>query len=351
MRNVIISSIFSNYMSGRIWMGLDANQVKNILEEKFKKNVQLIPFQALVSKLENIPKGSILFYSSIYNPEYLQYIKDTITFIAEVRPDIALLPNQTQLRSLENKGYQEYYKKQIGIERVLGKYYGDIEDLLSDSDKMNFPFVLKLNEGALSSGVQLIKNQDELKTFRSKVQKKTLREKVAYYLNKKNSFNRDSNLKPTEGLLETNFNNFFQKRKPIVTQEFIPNLECDYKVLIFGERYFVLKRDTRKNDFRASGSGNFMWVKPPEEVLSHAKFIFDKMNVPFISFDIGIDRNKECYLFEFQGTAFGPLTLTQADKYFTFENDEWRNNRGEANLEESYAFAINYYIKKLDENN
>lgn len=351
MNNIIISPIFGKYMSGRIWMGLDISQLTNILKNHYNQNTQVIPFRELISKLKDIPQGGILFYSSIYNKEYLQYIRDTIAFIAEARPDIVLLPNQAQLRSLENKGYQEYYKQQIGIDRVLGKYYGDINDLLNDPGKMDYPFVLKINEGALSSGVHLIENKAQLYAFQTKVKKRNLREKASFYLNKRNSFKKDNNLNPIDNFLASNFESFFEKRKPVITQEFIPNLKCDYKILIFGEKYFVLKRKTRKNDFRASGSGEFDWIIPPEEVLSYAKSIYEKMNVPFISFDIGIDENKKCYLFEFQGTAFGPLTLTQANKHFTFENDKWLKNSIKVNLEESYAYAINYHLEKLDENN
>ncbi len=349
--NIIISPIFQQFFSGRIWMGLEVEKIKKTLTEEYNLQTKIVPFKCIVSQLDTIEKGSLLFYSSTYNKEYLKYIKDTIHYISIVRPDIVLLPNQDQLRALENKGYQEYYKMQLGIERVVGKYYGDINDLIEDQTKMSFPFVLKLNEGALSSGVQLIQSAEELLKFQARIKKRTLKEKAAYLLNKKNSFNKDNNLNPHEGLLEKNFEDFFQKRKPVVTQEFIPGLECDYKVLIFGEKYFVFKRETRKNDFRASGSGKFSWVEPPKEVLSYAKLISKKMDVAFISLDIGIDKLKECYLFEFQGTAFGPIGITQSDKYYIFQKGEWIKIVTSSNLEKTYAYAVNYFINKLHENN
>lgn len=344
MRTIIISTLFENFMAGRIWMGLDTEKIKNVLISKFNLNAKIIPFKNLVNELDNIEHKSVLFYSSFYNKEYLSYIKDTIEFISNVRPDLILLPNKNQLLALENKGFQEYYKRELGVKQVAGKYYGDISDLLLDKNKMAFPFVLKLNEGALSSGVQLIHNQDELISFQETIKKKGLKEKAAYLLNKRNSFKIDSNLEPVEYLLEKNFEDFFQKRKPIVTQAFVPNLECDYKVLVFGEKYFVLKRKTRKNDFRASGSGEFEWVEPPFEVLDYARLVYQKMNVPFISFDIGIDKNNDCYLFEFQGTAFGPLTLVRSDKYFSYKNNKWVKEVDTSNLEEMYAESINYII-------
>lgn len=351
MKTIILSPLFENFMAGRIWMGLDSERIKSILVSKYNFSVKIIPFKNLVDQLNIIEKDTILFYSSFYNKEYLSYIKDTILFISSIRPDIILSPNHKQLLALENKGFQEYYKKELGIMQVAGKYYGDINDLLLDNNKIAYPFVLKLNEGALSSGVQLIHNQEELISFQETIKKRGLKEKASYLLNKRNSFKKDSNLEPVGYLLEKNFKDFFQKRKPVVIQAFVPDLECDYKVLVFGEKYFVLRRKTRKNDFRASGSGNFEWVEPPSAVLDYAQLIFKKMQVPFISLDIGIDKNNECYLFEFQGTAFGPLTLTGSDKYFVKKENEWVKIINRSNLEETYAEALNHFLTVLNENN
>lgn len=341
--NVIISPLFTQYFSGRIWMGLDYQLIKSELEQKYQANVQIIHFENLKDLLSKIPEKTVLFYSSIYNPNYLKFIQDMVLYISLKRPDIVLIPNQHQLNSLENKGYQELYKDLLCIEKVAGKYYGDIDEVLKAQD-LEFPFVLKKLSGALSSGVQLIKNRKELEEFSNSAKKKSLKETAAFHLNKRNSFKKDSNLAPVERLLESNFEDFFSKRIPVVIQEFVPGLECDFKVLIFGDKYFVVKRGIRENDFRASGSGKLKWEIPPTQVLDYAKELKELFNVPFISLDIGIDKNNQCFLFEFQGTAFGPATLTAGDKYFYFASDEWKLKDGKFNLEEEYAYAINHFI-------
>lgn len=343
---IIISPIFTHFFSGRIWMGLDYEKIKTELESKYEFQVEIIPFKELQSQLESIPKNSILFYSSVYNQNYLRFIQDTVRYISLKRADIVLLPNEDQLNSLENKGYQELYKDLLGIEKVSGKYVGDIDELIKQIKDINFPFVLKKLKGALSSGVQLIKNREELENFKKQAKKKTLKEKVAYQLNKKNSFKKDSNLSPVSHLLETNFGDVFTKRIPVVVQEFLPGLECDYKVLIFGDKYFVVKRGIRENDFRASGSGKLNWEVPPNEVLTYAKELKEIFKVPYISLDIGIDNRNNCYLFEFQGTAFGPATLTAGDKYFYSQSNEWKIKEGKFNLEEEYAYAINHFVNE-----
>lgn len=342
--NIIISPIFKQFFSGRIWMGLDIELIKRQLETRFAAEVNIIPFHDLATDLHTIPENSVLFYSSVYNTEYLKFIQDTVSYISQKRPDIILIPNQNQLNSLENKGYQELYKDLLGIEKVAGTYYGDIDELCYKDNI--FPFVLKKLKGALSSGVQLIQNKKELDQFRDLSKKKTIKQKVAFHLNKRNSFKKDSNLSPVNHLLDQNFNDVFDKRIPVVVQEFVPGLEFDYKVLIFGDKYFAVRRGIRDNDFRASGSGKLKWTVPPTEVLNFARNLKITFNVPFISLDIGIDKTDTCFLFEYQGTAFGPATLTNGDKYFFEENGVWLQKEGDFILEEEYAYAINHFVNE-----
>ncbi|MDG4949886.1 hypothetical protein NLM59_03025 [Weeksellaceae bacterium KMM 9724] len=348
--NIIISPIFQNFFSGRIWMGLDFMEIKKELESKYQAKVQVIPLKDIKRSLNDIPEGAVLFYSSVYNPEYLKFIQDSITYISLKRPDIILMPNQHQLNALENKGYQELYKDLIGIEKVHGEYFGDIDDLLSIENSLDYPFVLKKNMGALSSGVQLIKSKNELINFREREKKRSLKERIAFKINKRNSFKKDSNLNPHLDLLEENFQDVFSKRTPVVVQEFIPDLDCDYKILIFGDKYYTFRRETRNNDFRASGSGKFSFIAPPLSVLDYAREINDKFKVPFISIDIGIDKNGECYLFEFQGTAFGPIGVTQSKFHLKYVSNEWIKVEESPNLEKAYAYAIHHFVNSNKKN-
>ena len=73
--------------------------------------------------------------------------------------------------------------------------------------------------------------------------------------------------------------------------------------------------------------------------------MIEKFKVPFISLDIGIDKQNECYLFEYQGTAFGPATLTAGNQYF-YKDADWKSQKGTFNLEEEYAYAINHFVNE-----
>ncbi|MCF8320986.1 MAG: hypothetical protein K9I35_07255 [Flavobacterium sp.] len=353
--NIIISPIYESFFSGRIWMGVDIERIKQyLIEINSNFNVQIIDFSIIANDYSLIPKNAFLFYTASYNDNYLQYIKDIILDISFSRPDIVLLPNLDQLFSFENKGYQELVKKRVNIENVRGKYIGDLYEEDNFRSIFQFPIVLKTLKGAMSSGVQLIENKQQLIEYDSNNKKLSFKEYLIFkkrVWNKTNQSNSDFlNLAPNLNLSLLNFNKFFSKRNPFVIQDFIPDLECDYKVLIFGIKFFVFKRGIRENDFRASGSGKFTWVKPPDEVLEFALDIQKKFKSPFISLDIGFGLNKNVYLFEFQGIGFGPIGLTKSNSYFIKLGQTWNEIKEKSNLEREYSSAINYHINKQNEN-
>src|SRR5690606_36646491 len=128
-----------------------------------------------------------------------------------------------------------------------------------------------------------------------------------------------------------------------VEQDFISNLACDYKVLVFGDRYFVLKRNVRKSDFRASGSGDFEFVDPPVDVLDFAKAITDTLKNPYLSLDIA-QSDQGCHLIGFQATNFGPYTLLNAPYRYINNGKNWLKEDNCKDLEANYAYALNFYL-------
>jgi len=93
-----------------------------------------------------------------------------------------------------------------------------------------------------------------------------------------------------------NYRKRSQNRKKFIIQELIPNLKYDFKVIVINSKVFVLKRYVRKNDFRASGSGNFIFDKNiSSSVLDYAYEIFKLFNCPFISLDFAENNNDVFY--------------------------------------------------------
>ena len=99
-----------------------------------------------------------------------------------------------------------------------------------------------------------------------------------------------------------------------IAQPFISGLDGDWKVLVYGDQYYVLKRHVRPGDFRASGSGMDYRAGLdsgiPDEVLSFVEKVYHLLDIPHLSADVAFD-GKRPYLIEFQAVYFG--TATQAE--------------------------------------
>ena len=134
-------------------------------------------------------------------------------------------------------------------------------------------------------------------------------------------------------------------RKKFITQNYVENLKGDWKILIYGEQYYVLSRENRKNDFRASGGGSLSYNKRvPEGLLDFAKNIFEEMDVPNLSLDIGLSNDK-FYLIEFQALFFGTYTIEHSNYYFKKEDLTWQLIEQSSILEKVYTESIHSYIK------
>ena len=134
-------------------------------------------------------------------------------------------------------------------------------------------------------------------------------------------------------------------RNKFIIQQFIPNLQNDWKVLVYWDKIYILKRYTRKNDFRASGSGNFVFDKDfPIEILDYAFKIRQSFEVPQVSLDICFDGNS-FYLIEFQAIYFGTTTLVKSPFYYQKIDNSWKCFDEESELEKVYVESIVNYIK------
>ncbi|NAR88833.1 hypothetical protein GPS45_04595 [Acinetobacter haemolyticus] len=308
--------------AGQSWKKIDLKKI--ISELDFP--VETISFDNLDNI--NFNSNDILIYTSSENSVIRQFIKNKLFYIKD---RCNLIPTYELLMAHEDKGFQEVMKKEKKFGNLKGNYIFDF-----DNHQFTCPKVLKTSQGAGSSGVFLIKNNSDLNSIKHKFFEPDLKRKVI-------RLQRKFKLSPEEYQI---YSNKYKKFNLFVEQEFISNLTCDYKVLVFGDRYFVLKRNVRKNDFRASGSGDFEFVDPPVEVLDFAKEIADILKNPYFSLDIA-QSDQGCHLIEFQATNFGPYTLLNAPvRYIKVENS-WRQEKNCRDLESNYAYALNFFVKKI----
>lgn len=323
---VYLATLPNDYFgnSSQSWLSIDVDLIKNYLVDKGFV-VDIVKITDLFNI--NFDKNDYVFYCSFDNIEIASYIKDLMYFVAK---KVKIVPNYDLLLCFENKGAQELYKKHYNFGDLKGDYFFDINDFDN-----NYPKVFKTNSGAGSTGVYLIKNESQLLKIKNKFFVPSLKRKLIKIQRK---------MKLDEEQYKI-YDYRYNKYMPYVIQDFIPSLDRDYKILIFGSKYYILTRFVRKNDFRASGSGNFKFIEVSNELLEFAKNCFQHLDVPYASLDIA-EKDGKFYLIEFQATNFGPYTLCESPWYYTFNNC-WELIKSKSELSQSFAESFEWYLNNV----
>jgi len=102
-------------------------------------------------------------------------------------------------------------------------------------------------------------------------------------------------------IIPTEYANLQSRDKGYVYfQEFIPNNDSDIRVIIIGEKAFAIKRMTRENDFRASGSGRIIYDKNDidKNCIQVAFDVNNKIKSQSIAYDFVFDENNNPLIVE-----------------------------------------------------
>ncbi len=309
---------------------------KDLLEKYFKNynvDIEFVQFSDIANNLSRFSKNDYYIYTSSEDIgyKYKSYIED-IVFYLEIS-GFKIIPKYKYLRANNNKVFMELLRDQISEESPLymaSKVFGVKEELDSILDSVIYPIVVKNAEGACGVGVFKADAKKELVRVIKKMTKtpglyNNIKDLIRSYIHK-------------GYLRESKYRNKF------IIQQQIEGLSNDYKILCYREKCFVLYRGNRDNDFRASGSGKFLFRDDlPEGILEYAYSIQNYFDVPNISLDIAYD-GKRFYLLEFQFLYFGTTTLEKSHHYFHRINSEWQLKRDKLELEEVYVKSIVDYI-------
>ncbi|WP_318390410.1 hypothetical protein [Enterobacter sp.] len=312
------------------WSSMDVLKIKSNLE-RYNFTVQIVTFAYLKENIKNI-RGYAIIYTSSQRIEHKKYIEDIMYFFKDLN---VLIPSYENLLAHDNKGFQALLNKKYSLGMADCDYYCDVSELASSIGE-KFPLVYKSVNGASSMTVKLIRNYTELEkanTLPLVISKAEIKRVLKKYI-----FKSRYNAKWEEYLC------FGRSR--FVLQKFIPDLKFDFKVLVFGEKYYLLKRFVADNDFKASGSGLHSRDIGSEKyiILDFAKQIKRKIKSHIYSLDIGI-KNDIPFLIELQMTHVGPVTLTESESYYTYKGF-WEEVKAKSNLEDEFSSAIKEYLNE-----
>ncbi|ARX09381.1 TPA: hypothetical protein SMV75_001918 [Proteus mirabilis] len=289
--------------------GLDLKKINRDLESHNIKSKIYCLDDLTDAILENriIIEGNYFLFCSSQIEEYKNTIID-IAYEIMQRKGI-LIPKIDFYISHENKYFQELYKNRYQIKTPKSKILSTSE--LPSLEGIKLPCVVKKYSGFGSRGIDLAQNTTELKVS-------ILKKMNSYWLLNTDIYESIKRLIKAK----IKFKNLYPKKfGRVVLQELIPNLAYDWKILVFDDYVFALKRYTRKNDFKASGSGLFDFNATPSDSL--IKFSVEtriKLDTPFISLDIAEDENNEFSIIEYQAIHFGLTTALKCHQYYFYNN-------------------------------
>lgn len=338
MKKIFILTDYKGYFGSKYTAKpYRAGMDKKLLEQYFADygfQVKYIAFSDIDLREMDFKDQYVLYTSSEDDGyHYKDYIEDIILGLS--LKGTILIPEYKYLRANNNKVFMEILRDLLDGED--GKYikthhFGTIEELKEKTDNLQYPVVIKSATGAMSSGVFFADNGNQL----IKIAEKISRTKYLY------KELRDLG----RSIKHKGYKKESKHRKKFIVQNFVPGLNNDWKILIYGDKYYILYRGVRKNDFRASGSGKFYFNKElPSGILDYAENIFRKFNVPNLSIDVGYHDDKY-YLIEFQMIYFGTTTIEKSPFYYTKENSKWVLHDDKSELEKTYVDSIVKYIEK-----
>jgi len=215
---------------------------------------------------------------------------------------LKVFPNFHTTWHFDDKVGQKYLLEAIGAPLVPSYVFYDKKEAIEWVNQTTFPKVFKLRGGAGSANVQLVPAKKDAirlvnrafgKGFPQFNRRGNLKERIRKYKEGK-----DTLWGVCKGIgrlfIPTELAKMAGPEKGYVYfQDFIPNNTFDIRIIIVAGKAFAIKRLTRKNDFRASGSGMIIYNKEEinEQCVKIAFIVNEKIKSQSIAFDFVFDAN------------------------------------------------------------
>ena len=215
-----------------------------------------------------------------------------------------VFPNFNTAWHFDDKIAQKYLFEAIEAPAVPSYVFYVEAKALEWLETADFPLVWKLRGGAGSSNVRLIRTKSEaIKTVKKSFGRG--HRNFDAYANLKDRVKRQASVKAKfmeflKGTRRLFLQPYYEKVMGreigyVYFQKFLKDNDSDTRIIVIGDKAFALKRYTRKNDFRASGSGNFAYAKElfDERCVQIAFDLNNKIRSQSIAFDFVFDENND----------------------------------------------------------
>jgi glutathione synthase/RimK-type ligase-like ATP-grasp enzyme len=207
-----------------------------------------------------------------------------------------VFPDYNTVWHFDDKVAQKYLLEAIDAPLAFAYVFYSKKEAQEWANQTSYPKVFKLRNGAGSDNVRLVKSRNEAirlikKAFGSGFKQydawSNLKERYRKYRLGKTTF--WNVLKGIVRLFHTTEYARVTGREIgyIYFQDFIPGNDYDIRVIVIGDKAFAIKRMTRNNDFRASGSGFILYEKEhfDDETIRLAFQVSEKLKVQCMAYD------------------------------------------------------------------
>jgi len=311
--------------------GMDKEQLAAyFLDSGFK--AEFLPYSMIDFRKQSFKDEIVLYTSSEDSGLVYKSFLEDIIYGLELQ-GARLIPPFKYLKAHENKVFMEILKDLMPIpeiKNIRSEYFGTLEDLKRVDMSGQSEIVLKGSAGSSSDAVRKASSKKQLIRLATKLSR--TRDWRYHIWDFGRSFK------------HRGYRRESRHRNKFLVQNFVPGMDCDWKVLVFGKKYYLLERKVRRNDFRASGSGRFSYPNQvPNGLLDFTHQLFDYLELPFLSLDIGFDGN-QFYLLEYQTLHFGTYTLENSPYYFVRKDTGWQRIEGASQLEKVFVESVVHYL-------
>ncbi|OJV87455.1 MAG: hypothetical protein BGO34_10265 [Bacteroidia bacterium 44-10] len=244
-----------------------------------------------------------------------------------------VFPNFNATWHFDDKVGQKYLLEAIGAPLVPSYVFYTKKEAIDWINKTTFPKVIKLRGGAGATNVKLVKSKKQAialvnKAFGRGISQfnrwNNLKERIRKFKSGK-----DSILGVCKGvgrlIITTEFDKMHSREKGYVYfQDFIPNNNSDTRIVVIGNKALGERRFVRKNDFRASGSGEFSYEDINIDAIEVAFKISKRLNLQSVAFDFIFDSNQNPLIVE-MSYGFGTTGIKNSPGYWD-SNMNWHED-------------------------
>lgn len=244
---------------------------------------------------------ALIWHFSQNNPKDIIFAKQLL-FAVETS-GLNVFPDFKTCWHFDDKVGQKYLLEAIEAPLVPTWIFYDKQEAHEWARNTVFPKVLKLRGGAGSQNVRLVRTRLEATRLINKA-----------FRNGFSSYYAFGSLKERWRKFrkgETNLRDLFEgiarfvipppyartrgrEKGYIYFQDYIAGNDHDIRVVVIGKRAFAIKRMVRKNDFRASGSGEILYERAlfDENLIMVSFDLAEKLRVQCMAFDYIMDKGK-----------------------------------------------------------